>query len=115
MALGVGWISLGIGLALTLAPRRSATLLGWENRENLARVIGAADLIVGTGLLVDQSRSRWMLARAFLNVVLAGSYGSVLAGGTARRRRAGVGLIAMAVLTVVDYSLARRLREGAAS
>lgn len=115
MALGIGWISLGIGLALTLAPGRSAALLGWEDREDLARVIGAGDLIIGTGLLADRSRPRWMLARAFLNVVLAGSYARVLADGTARRRRAGGGLVLMAVLTVVDYSLSRRLRGGAAS
>jgi hypothetical protein len=87
LALGVGWISLGIGFALTLAPQQSAAFLGWEDREGLARVIGAGDLIVGTGLLLDRRRSRWMLARAFLNVVLAGSYARVLTerrGGTAR-------------------------------
>ncbi len=115
LALGVGWISLGIGFALTLAPQQSAAFLGWENREGLARVIGAGDLIVGTGLLLDRRRSRWMLARAFLNVVLAGSYARVLADGTAWRNRAGGGLVLMTVLTVVDYSLALRLRRADAS
>jgi hypothetical protein len=115
LALGIGWISLGIGLALTLAPRRSAAFLGWEDREGLARIIGAGDLIVGTGLLSDRRRPRWMLARMFLNVVLAGVYARVLADGTARRKRAGGGLILMAVLTVVDYSLSRRLRGADAS
>ncbi len=115
LALGVGWISLGIGLALTLAARRSAAFLGWEDREGLARLIGASDLIVGMGLLLDRRRSRWMLARAFLNVVLAGSYVWVLAGGTDRRKRAAGGLVMMTVLTVVDYSLSRRLRRADAS
>lgn len=89
--------------------------LGWGDREKLARVIGAGDLIVGMGLLLDRRRSRWMLARAFLNVVLAGSYARVLAGETARRHRAGGGLVLMAVLTVVDYSLSRRLQRAYAS
>ncbi|MDQ3317694.1 MAG: hypothetical protein M3522_10240 [Actinomycetota bacterium] len=82
----------------------------WEDREGLARVIGACDLIVGTGLLADRRRPRWMLARTFLNLVLAGSYARVLAGGPARPRRAGGGLVSMAVLTLVDYSLSRLLR-----
>ena len=115
LALGVGWISVGIGLALTLAPRRGAAFLGWEDREGLARLVGASDLIVGTGLLLDRSRPRWMLTRAFLNLVLAGSYVWVLAGGTDRRKRAAGELVMMTVLTVVDYSLSWRLRRADAS
>lgn len=85
MALGGGWISLGIGLALTLA-----------------RVLGRCGLIVGTGLLLDRSRSRWTLAQASLNVVPAGIYARVLADGAASRNRAVGGLPLMAVMTVVD-------------
>lgn len=32
LASGIGWVSLGMGLALTLAPRRSAAFLGWGDR-----------------------------------------------------------------------------------
>ena len=115
LALGVGWVSLGIRLSLTLAPRRGAAFLGWEDREELARVIGAGDLIVATGLLLDRHQRRWMLARTFLNLALAGSYLRVLVDGTTRRKRAVGGLVMMAVLTVVDYSLSRRLRRPDAS
>lgn len=115
LALGVGWISLLLGLVLTLAPRRSAAFLGWEDREGLARVIGASDLVVGMGLLSDRRRARWMLARAFLNVVLAGSYARVLADGTARRKRAVGGLVLMAALAGVDYSLSRLVQRVDAS
>ena len=109
-ASGIGWISLGIGIALTLMPLKSAGFLGWGNRQGLARVIGAGDLIVGMGLLLDRRRSRWMSARAFLNAVLAMVYARVLAGETPRRARARGGLVSMAGLTVFDYSLSRRLR-----
>lgn len=110
----VGWISLGIGLVLTLAPLRSAAFLGWGDRKGLARAIGASDLVVGTGLLLDRRRSRWMSARALLNAVLAASYARVLAE-TPRRTRARGGLIAMVGLTVFDYSLSRFLREAETS
>ncbi len=88
MASIIGWISLGMGFALTLATLRSAALLGWGTRGRLARAIGASDLIVGLGLLLDRRRSRWMVARAVLNAVLAGSYARVLAVETPRQTRA---------------------------
>ncbi|HZF59608.1 MAG TPA: hypothetical protein VEZ19_14190 [Rubrobacter sp.] len=44
--------SLSLGFALTFAPSKTADLLGWGDREHLARVIGAADLVGGTGLLL---------------------------------------------------------------
>ena len=111
LASGIGCISLGIGLALSLAPLKSAAFLGWGNRKALARVVGVSDLIVGAGLLLDRRRSRWMLARALLNAVLAASYARVLGDEAPRRSHAQGGLIAMILLTVFDYSLWRRLRR----
>ncbi len=112
---GIGWISLSLGLALTVASRKTAGFLGWGGRERLARVIGGADLVVGTGLLVSTRPSRWMLARTLLNVVIGGTYAGVLAGGTPERGRAIGGVCLMSVLTANDYLLSRRLREIEAS
>ena len=111
LATGVGWVSLGMGAAMTLDPRRSAALLGWRDREGLACLVGGVDLIVGAGLLRGRRRARWMLARALLNAVIGLIYARVLAEGRPRRGRplAGAGL--MAALTAFDYSLSRRLRE----
>ena len=58
LATGVGWVSLGMGAAMTLAPRRSAALVGWADREGLARRVGGVDLIVGAGLLRGRRRAR---------------------------------------------------------
>ena len=110
LASGVGWVSLGMGLALTLAPRTSAAFLGWGDRERLSRVIGASDLVIGTGLLLDRDRARWMLARVLLNAVLALVYAGILKGGTPRPGRAGGWLGLMTALTAFDYALSRRLR-----
>ncbi len=112
---GIGWVSLSLGLALTLASRKTAGLLGWGDRERLARVIGVADLIVGTGLLLSWHPSRWMLARTLLNVVIGGAYTVVLKEGTSDRRRAIGGVCMMSALTVNDYYLSRCLREIEAS
>ena len=110
LASGIGWVSLGLGFALTLAPRRSAAFLGWGDRERLSRVVGAADLIVAAGLLAGRDRSRWMAARAFLNAALALIYAGVLRQGAPRPGRAAGWLGVMVALTASDYALSRRLR-----
>ncbi|HEX2729236.1 MAG TPA: hypothetical protein VHM16_05740 [Rubrobacteraceae bacterium] len=112
---GIGWISLSLGLALTLAPRKTAGFLGWRDRERLARAIGVADLVVGTGLLVSARPSRWMLARTLLNVVIGGAYAGILAAGAPERRRAIGGVCLMGALTANDYFLSRCLWEIEAS
>lgn len=112
---GIGWVSLSLGLTLTLAPRKTAGLLGWGDREHLARVVGVADLVVGTGLLLSRRSSRWMLARTLLNAVIGGAYAGVLWAGTPGRRRAIGGVCMMSALIANDYYLSRCLREIEAS
>ena len=111
IATGVGWVSLGMGAAMTLDPRRSAALLGWADREVLARLIGGVDLILGAGLLRGRRRARWMLARALLNAILCLIYTRLPAEGRPDRGRPAAGAGMMAALTLFDYSLSRRLRE----
>ena len=111
LAAGVGLVSLGIGLALSFAPDRTAALIGWGERVRLARVIGAADLVVGLGLLLGRRRSEWMVARALLNAVMASIYAWVLAKGTPERGRVIGGLGLMSGLTANDYLLSLRLRD----
>ena len=107
LATGVGWVSLVLGVAITLYPRGSANLLGWADRGALSRLVGAADLVLGAGLLLGR-RAGWMLARALLNAAICLVYLRVLKQGRARVGGTGAGL--MAALTVFDYSLSRRLR-----
>ncbi len=111
LAAVVGWVSLGMGLALTLSPRSSAMALGWDDRARLAHAVGVADLIIGPALLLGRDLARWMLIRASMNAALSGVYTWTLATGTPRRGRALGGLVGMSALTLTDYLLARRLRN----
>ena len=111
LATRVGWVSLGMGAAMTLAPRRSAALLGWADRGGLARLVGGVDLILGAGLLRGRRRARWMLVRAILNAILCLIYARILAEGQPRRGGPAAGAGLMAALALFDYSLSRRLRE----
>lgn len=104
-------VSIGLGSLLTFTPRRSVALVGWESHPRLARVFGVADLMVGTGLLLDSSRARWMFSWAYLDVAVAGVYALILAEGGARRTRS-VGMMGlMSFLAVLVYLTAHRLRN----
>ena len=102
LGVGIAWISLTLGIALTLAPRKTAGLLGWGGRVHLARVVGAADLVVGTGLLLSRHPSRWVLARTLLNVVIGGAYTGLLVSGAPGRGCAIGGVCMMSALTAND-------------
>ena len=100
----VGWVTLGFGAALTLAPARSTTALALGNRPVLGAVVGPADLVIGSGVLWARRRWPWMAARAALNLTLVGCYRAEAGrpGGDSNARGAAV---AMAALTVVDTAL----------
>jgi hypothetical protein len=111
LSTGVGLVSLGLGVAMTLDPRRSSALLGWEGHEGLTRLAGAADLILGAGLLLGRHRAPWMLARSLLNAAICLVYVRILAEGNPRSKGPAAGVGLMAALTLFDYSLSRRLRR----
>ena len=65
LARAVGWVSLGLGLALVASPARTVKRLGMSERPNLGRLLGARDLVLGAGLLRGQSEATWLRARGW--------------------------------------------------
>src|SRR5215813_8833495 len=62
IARGLGWFSLGLGLAGIVAPRRLAKLIGLRGDHNvLFRVLGAREITSGVGILAGRRpNSNWM-------------------------------------------------------
>ena len=67
----VGLVTLPIGLALVVAPARAGRLLRLGEHPTALRTIGALDLALVPGLVVDGGRWRWLAARAGLNTGIA--------------------------------------------
>lgn len=109
---GVGAVSTLFGLALAIAPARTAAALGWgAPRARCIRALGIADLGLGAALLTSGRPARWMITRAALNAGLAGVYWHALRSTSPTPRRALTGLVALSSLTVADALAARWLRR----
>lgn len=64
-ARGLGWASIGIGLAELAAPRQVQSLLGIEDRpvhRGILRVLGVRELMHGFGILADTQPTPAMTA-----------------------------------------------------
>ena len=106
---GIGFVSLGVGLALVAAPGRTAKSFGMGKRPALGRLLGVRDLILAAGLLRGENPASWLQARAISDAADA----TLLAGGAAfgafPRGRAMFGVVVAAGFSALGFVLARRL------
>jgi hypothetical protein len=63
LARGLGWVSIGLGLAEMLAPRILSERLGMEGKESLLRFYGAREMAAGVGILLSDNPSPWIWGR----------------------------------------------------
>jgi hypothetical protein len=113
LAVGLGWFSLGLGLAQVLAPRSMAKLIGINNGGPLMRVLGLREIVNGCGILTQRKRAGWVWARVAGDVVDVSLLGSSLMAATSNRRRVGIATAAVAGVTALDVLCGRRLAAGA--
>ena len=104
----VGLITLPVGLALVAAPDRVGRLLRVGERPVALRVIGALDLALVPGLLLDGARWQWLAARAGLNVGI-GAYCLRLVRQE-RAPAAALAVVAMLAATIADTQAVTALR-----
>jgi uncharacterized membrane protein len=109
LARGIGWLSVGLGVAQLLAPRTVARVIGVRCDPLWLCVLGARELANGVGILTGQRPARWMWGR------VAGDAMDLVLLDAARRTRGAhsgrIGVAAAAVLAVgvVDVHCSREL------
>ena len=114
LARGLGWFSIGLGLAELLAPRALARSLGMPGRTGLLQVYGLREIGAGIGALAARDPTPWIQGRVAGDALDL----ATLAAAYPDNRRKGSLLLAVAAVagvTVLDVACAGALaRERAA-
>jgi hypothetical protein len=63
VARGLGWFSIGLGLAEILAPRALTRGLGMEGHEQIVRAYGVREIATGIGILSSTHPVPWIWGR----------------------------------------------------
>jgi uncharacterized membrane protein len=108
IAESLGWLSVGLGVAALLAPRRMGQLSGLDDKQGLIQLVGARELASGVGLLSEPNKSPWLWARvvgdAIDLAVLATAHGQTQRG---RSRALGTAAV-VAAITAADVAASLR-------
>lgn len=106
----LGWFSIGLGVAQTLAPDTLTRLVGAvpsETTRNTMRAVGAREIITGIGILANPDPSDWVKARIAGDAMDLSLLGRSLGGG--ERDRTTGAMMAVLVAAALDLNAARRL------
>lgn len=111
---GLGWFSIGLGVAELLAPRAVARGIGLKGRgptPALTRLCGLRELAAGVGILSQRRPSAWMWSRVAGDVMDLALLASGFAARGTNRARLVAATAAVAGVTVVDAVCAQRLTD----
>ena len=109
LAQGLGWFSIGLGVAELVAPQHLARLLGMEGRDDLIRTYGVRELVTGVGILSQDDPTPWMWARVGGDALDLGTLAMGLGRDNPQRANVGLAMAVVAGVTALDVYCARAL------
>jgi len=110
LAKGLGWFSIGLGLAELLLPRQTARATGLQGRERVLQAYGAREIATGLGLLLAARPVRFLWGRVAGDALDLATLATAAATDTGRARRsAQLAIGVVAGVAVVDWLSARAL------
>jgi uncharacterized membrane protein len=114
LANGLGWFSIGLGLAELTTPKFIAKLIGVSDSRKartVLRLYGARELAAGIGILSNRNPSGWVWARVAGDVADLSSLGKAVASSGNGIGRAAAATAAVAGVTVADIGCAMALTK----
>lgn len=109
LAQGLGWFSIGLGVAELVAPHQLARFLGMEGRDDLIRTYGVREVVTGVGILSQEDPTPWMWARVGGDALDLGTLAMGLGRDNPQRTNVGLAMAAVAGVTALDVYCARAL------
>jgi hypothetical protein len=113
LARGLGWFSIGLGLAEVLAPRTLTEQLGMEGKEPLLRFYGAREIAEGIGILMTGNPAPWVWGRVAGDAIDLATLATGLDAHNPKKGNVAIALAAVAGVTALDGVCAQAL-SGAA-
>jgi hypothetical protein len=109
LAHGLGWFSIGLGLAEVLAPRRLAEFVGMENRSDLIVAYGVREIATGVGILTQDDPTPWVWGRVAGDALDLATLAFGLHPDNPQRANVALAIGAVAGVTVLDGICAEQL------
>jgi uncharacterized membrane protein len=111
LALGLGWFSIGLGLAELAAPRALARLSGMNDTAGVEtlRAFGAREVGNGVAILAQPDRAAWLWSRVGGDAIDVSYLASALRNAGADRGRIAASMAAVLGVTALDVLCAMRL------
>jgi uncharacterized membrane protein len=111
IARGLGWFSVGIGLAQILAPRAVCRIAGLPQVPAFTRLCGIRELVCGIGILTQRDPTPWLKARIAGDAMDFACLVAAAPVSGSRGARLTVAAAAVAGVTVVDVYCSRELSD----
>ena len=110
LARGLGWFSIGLGLAEVMIPSRVAGLVGVSSRHTfIIRLLGLREIASGIGILTQRRPSGWMWARVGGDAIDLALLGASMTGQYPKRSRLTAATAAVAGVTALDFFCGQEL------
>ncbi len=119
LAQGLGWFSIGLGLAEILAPHALTRALGMRGAEPLVQAYGVREVVTGLGILGSDQPRPWLVGRLAGDGLDVATLATAYHDGNPRRGSVGLALAMVAGVAVLDFlateALGRDERRGGAA
>ena len=109
LARGLGWFSIGLGLAEMLTPSMLTEQMGMEGKESLLRFYGAREMAAGIGILMSANPAPWIWGRVGGDALDLATLATGLDEHNPRKGNVAIALAAVAGVTALDWSVRGRL------
>ena len=116
LAKGLGWFSVGLGLAEVAAPGALAHLIGVRSRpqtRTLLRAYGLRELAAGVGILTQSRQETWIWARVAGDALDLATLAWALGSSHTSRWKAGAATAAVVGVTALDVMCGQELSSQA--
>lgn len=110
---GLGWFSIGLGLAELLAPRAVCRFIGARPRTGLVRLLGMRELASGVGLLTQPDKSPWLKSRVAGDAMDLGLLGLAFLDEDSNAGQLALATATVASVTALDVLATREMTDQA--